>query len=141
MIGERIFSGSRYEDFASYARAVILPDPWGDWVLISGTTGYDYATMTIAQDAGSQARQCLANIEAALREAGVGPENVVRIRIFLARREDFAAVAEEIAVFCAPSRPANTTVIAPLVDEAMLVEMEVCARSLPGHSGKPGEVV
>lgn len=141
MIGERIFSGSRFEEIAGYARAVVLPDPGGDWILVSGTTGYDYTNMTIASDAGAQARQCCANIESALHQAGVGPEHVVRIRIYLAKRKDFDAVAAEIASFCAPSRPANTTVITPLVDEQMLVEMEVCARSMPGQSRKISKLV
>ena len=131
MIGSRISSGSRYEKIANYSRAVVIPDAGGDWVLVSGTTGYDYASMSIAADAAAQARQCLANIEDALSQAGVAPRNVVRIRVYLARRSDFTAVAAEVARFCAPSLPANTTVIAPLVDEAMLVEMEVTARAAP----------
>ena len=128
MIGERIFSGSRFEEIAGYARAVVLPDPGGDWVLVSGTTGYDYASMTIAPDAGAQARQCFANIAKALEQAGTSAENLVRIRIYLADRNDFDAVAAEVAAFCKQARPANTTVIAPLIDEAMRVEIEVTAR-------------
>ena len=128
MRGERVFSGSTYEEKAKYARAVVIPDAGGDWVFVSGTTGYDYATMTIASDAAQQARQCFVNIEAALREAGAGVEDVVRIRVYLADRKDFEAVAAEVAVFCESSRPANTTVIAPLVDEKMRVEIEVTAR-------------
>ena len=131
MIGKRIFSGSRYEEIANYARAVVVPDAGGDWVLVSGTTGFDYADMSIAADAGSQARQCLANIADALAQAGAGPEHLVRIRVYLAERGDFDAVAAEVARFCAASRPANTTVIAPLVDERMRVEIEVTARALP----------
>ena len=128
MRGERIFSGSVYEEKAKYARAVVIPDAGGDWILVSGTTGYDYATMTIAPDVTRQARQCLVNIEAALRDAGASIEDVVRIRIYLADRKDFEVVAAEVAAFCESSRPANTTVIAPLVDEKMRVEIEVTAR-------------
>lgn len=128
MQGERIFSGSIYEEKAKYARAVIISDAGEDWIFVSGTTGYDYATMTIAPDAARQARQCFVNIEAALREAGAGVEDVVRIRVYLADRKDFEAVAVEVAAFCESSRPANTTVIASLVDEKMRVEIEVTAR-------------
>lgn len=128
MRGERIFSGSVYEEKAKYARAVVIPDAGGDWIFVSGTTGYDYATMTIAPDVARQARQCLVNIEAALRDAGASIEDVVRIRIYLADRKDFEVVAAEVAAFCESSRPANTTVIAPLVDEKMRVEIEVTAR-------------
>ena len=133
MIGKRIFSGSRYEEIAQYARAVVVPDAGGDWILVSGTTGFDYAAMTIAADAAAQARQCLANIADALRRAGAGPEHLVRMRVYLAERGDFDAVAAEVARFCARSRPANTTLVASLVDERMRVEMEATARLPPGR--------
>lgn len=128
MRGTRIFSGSTYEEKANYARAVVIPDAGGEWIFVSGTTGYDYASMTIASDAAQQARQCFENVKAALREADADAGDVVRIRVYLADRKDFDAVAVEVAAFCEPSRPANTTVIAPLVDEKMLVEIEVTAR-------------
>ena len=61
-----ISSGSSFEDRIGYSRAVVA----GDWVFVSGTTGFDYATMSISDDVVEQARQCLANIEWALREGG-----------------------------------------------------------------------
>ncbi|NIR32493.1 MAG: RidA family protein [Gammaproteobacteria bacterium] len=120
----RIFSGSPFEEVAGYARAVVD----GDYVLVSGTTGFDYATMTIPEDAGMQAEQCFRNIEKALTEAGAGLGDLVRIRVYLASREDFDVVAPVVGRHCRAARPANTTVVAPLVDPRMKVEIEVTAR-------------
>jgi len=119
-----ISSGSSFEELAGYSRAVVD----GDWVFVSGTTGFDYAAGTIALDAAAQAEQCFRNIEQALRQAGAGPEDVVRIRVYLADRADFERVVPIIGRWCRAARPANTTVVAPLVDPRMKVEIEVTAR-------------
>ncbi len=123
-MARRIFSGSPFEELAGYARAVVD----GDHVLVSGTTGFDYTTMTIPEDAAAQTEQCFRNIEAALAEAGAGLEDLVRIRVYLAAREDFDAVAPVVGRHCRAARPANTTLVAPLVDPRMKVEIEVTAR-------------
>jgi enamine deaminase RidA (YjgF/YER057c/UK114 family) len=83
-----IVSGSTFEDRIGYARAVVD----GDWVHVSGTTGFDYSTMTISDDVVAQAKQCLANIGAALTEAGAGLADVVRVRYLLPERADLRAV-------------------------------------------------
>src|SRR3954449_2901555 len=80
-----ILSGSTFEGQIGYARAVVD----GDWVHVSGTTGFDYATMTISDDVVEQARQCLRNIEAALPEAGSSFADVVRVHYLLPDRDDF----------------------------------------------------
>lgn len=126
-MSRRIFSGSPFEELAGYARAVVD----GDYVLVSGTTGFDYATMTIPEDVAEQAEQCFRNIQTALVEAGAGLEDLVRIRVYLAAREDFEAVAPVVGRHCRAARPANTTVVAPLVDPRMKIEIEVTAR-IPG---------
>lgn len=128
MTGERIFSGSSFEELAGYARAVVLPDPGGDWVMVSGTTGFDYSDMSISDDVATQTRQCFANISAALAEAGSSLANMVRVRVYLADAADFDAVAPIVGEHCRDARPANTTVIAPLVDARMKIEIEVTAR-------------
>jgi len=128
MRGHRIQSGSIWEERASYSRAVVLPDPGGDWVLVSGTTGYDYAAGTISADPVAQAHQCFANISAALDQAGASLADMVRIRIYVASREVFEAVIDVIGEHCKAALPANTTVIAPLVAPEMLIEIEVTAR-------------
>lgn len=127
----RISSGSIWEERASYSRAVVLPDPGGDWVMVSGTTGYDYAAGTISSDPAEQAQQCFANISAALEQVGASLDDMVRIRIYVADRSVFEAVIDIIGANCRTSRPANTTVVAPMVAEEMLVEIEVTARKAP----------
>ena len=79
MIRRRISSGSTFEREIGYARAVIESDAGGDWVFVSGTTGFDYATMTIADDLPAQTEQALLNITAALAQAGASLRDVVRV--------------------------------------------------------------
>ncbi|MCB9779643.1 MAG: RidA family protein [Alphaproteobacteria bacterium] len=131
MPGTRIRSGSIWEDRASYARAVVLPDPGGDWVLVSGTTGYDYATGAISDDPAAQARQCFANIERALAQAGAGLEDLVRIRVIVTSVAVFDAIIDVVGEHCRSAMPANTTIVAGLVAPEMLVEIEVTARKRP----------
>ena len=80
-----ISSGSTFEEQIGYSRAVVA----GDWVFVSGTTGFDYATMTIADGLLEQAEQCLRNIEAALQQAGSSLADVVRVTYVLPRRGEF----------------------------------------------------
>ena len=125
MSGRRLIStGSSFEALAGYSRAVVD----GAWVWVSGCTGFDYATGAIADDVVEQTHQTLRNVEAALAEAGAGFGDVVRVRVFLAARDDFERVAPILAHYLGEGRPANTTVIAALIDERMKVEIEVTAR-------------
>ncbi len=124
MRGERISSGSSFEELAGYARAVVD----GPWVMVSGTTGFDYAAGTIDDDVVAQTRQCFRNIATALDQAGASLDDLVRIRIYLADAADFERVAPVIGEHCRAARPANTTVIAQLVDPRMKIEIEVTAR-------------
>jgi enamine deaminase RidA (YjgF/YER057c/UK114 family) len=128
MIGTRISSGSSFEKLAGYSRAVVLPDPGGDWVLVSGTTGFDYQTMEISSDVKVQTRQCFANIAAALGKAGASLADAVRVRVFLADKSDFAAVAPILGEHLGEASPASTAVVTPLIDERMKIEIEVTAR-------------
>jgi enamine deaminase RidA (YjgF/YER057c/UK114 family) len=82
-----ISSGSTFESQIGYSRAVVS----GDWVFVSGTTGYDYSTMTISDDVEEQTRQALTNIGAALAEAGAGFADVVRVHYLLPDIGDFEA--------------------------------------------------
>ncbi|MCG8512223.1 MAG: RidA family protein [Rhodospirillales bacterium] len=119
-----ISSGSSFEELAGYSRAVID----GDWVFVSGTTGFDYAAGTIVETVEEQTVQALRNIETALNQAGAALADVVRVRIYLTDRDDFAALAPVIGAAFRDIRPANTTVVSGLVDERMKVEIEVTAR-------------
>ncbi len=122
-----ISSGSSFEALAGYSRAVVD----GEWVFVSGTTGFDYKAGTIAADVVAQTEQTFRNIEAALGEAGARLADVVRVRIFLADRGDFDAVVPVVGRYFAAIRPANTTVISQLVDPRMKIEIEVTARRTP----------
>lgn len=128
MIGTRISSGSKFEEIASYSRVAIVPDPGGDWLFVSGTTGFDYATMTIKDDVEEQTHQIFRNMAAALEKAGSSLDDVVRIRAFLVRAEDFPKAAAVVGQYMKGAMPANTTVVAGMIDPRILIEIEVMAR-------------
>lgn len=119
-----ISSGSSFEKLAGYSRAVVD----GDWIFVSGTTGFDYARMAIPKGVAAQTEQCFANIAAALDKAGGSLADVVRVRIFLGSRKDFAAVAPIVGRHFAKIRPANTTLVTGFVDPRMKIEIEVTAK-------------
>ncbi|MGZ5848865.1 MAG: RidA family protein [Ramlibacter sp.] len=119
-----ISSGSRFEQEIGYARAVVD----GDWVFVSGTTGFDYATMRIADDPAAQCEQCLKNIAAALAEAGTSMADVVRVRYLLPDRNDFEPCWPVLRRWLGQARPAATMLVAGLLDPRMKIEIEVTAR-------------
>ena len=118
-----ISSGSPFEADIGYSRAVVQ----GDWVFVSGTTGFDYATMTISDDVAAQTQQCLANIEAALREAGAGWADVVRVTYMLPDAENFPACWPALRRVFGEVRPAATMISCGLADARMKIEIEVTA--------------
>ena len=119
-----ISSGSSFEAEFGYSRAVVD----GDWVFVSGTTGFDYAAMTIDPDPVVQARQCFANIRAALAEAGAALEDVVRVHYYAPERADFERIGPVLGENFATIRPAATALICALADPRMKIEIEVTAR-------------
>ncbi|MGZ5269998.1 MAG: RidA family protein [Ramlibacter sp.] len=119
-----ISSGSRFEQEIGYARAVVD----GDWVFVSGTTGFDYATMAIADDPAAQCEQCLKNIAAALAEAGTSMADVVRVRYLRPARNDFEPCWPVLRRWLGQARPAATMLVAGLLDPRMKIEIEVTAR-------------
>ena len=119
-----ISSGSRFEKVMGYSRAVVD----GEWVHVSGTTGYDYASMTIADDVVAQAEQTFRNIAAALDQAGTSLDDVVRVTYYLTDASYFEMVAPVCGRHFARARPAATALICGLVDPAMKIEIEVTAR-------------
>lgn len=122
-----ISSGSEFELKVGYSRAVVD----GRWVFVSGTTGFDYAAMTISDDVVEQTDQCFKNIAAALGQAGASLSDVVRVRYLLTRREDFEPIWPVLQKHFGDVRPACTAEVTGLVDERMLIEIEVTARK-PG---------
>ncbi len=119
-----ILSGSTFEERIGYARAVVD----GDWVHVSGTTGFDYTAMTISDDVVEQAEQCLRNIGAALAEAGSGFADVVRVRYLLPERADFEPCWPVLRRCFGEVRPAATMQVCGLADPRMRIEIEVTAR-------------
>ena len=100
----------------------------GAWVFLSGTTGFDYATMTLADDVVAQCEQALRNVEAALRAAGASFADIVRVRYILPRRADFPACWPVLRQYFGTVRPAATMIEAGLIDARALFEIEVTAR-------------
>ncbi|MBV9444374.1 MAG: RidA family protein [Streptosporangiaceae bacterium] len=123
-----ILSGSAFEEQIGYARAVVD----GDWVHVSGTTGFDYSTMTISDDVIEQAEQCLRNIEAALAEAGCSLADVVRVRYLLPDREDFEPCWPALRRCFGEVRPAATMMVCGLSDPRMKIEIEADAHRSGG---------
>jgi enamine deaminase RidA (YjgF/YER057c/UK114 family) len=118
-----ISSGSKFEAEVGYSRAVAQ----GDWVFVSGTTGFDYATMTISDDIAVQTEQCLANIEAALRQAGSSLRDVVRVTYVLPNGDDFPKCFPALSKHFGEVRPAAMMIAAGLADPRMRIEIEVTA--------------
>jgi enamine deaminase RidA (YjgF/YER057c/UK114 family) len=119
-----ISSGSRFEAEVGYSRAVVD----GDFVFVSGCTGYDYATMTIAADVVAQCEQTFRNIDSALQQAGATLADVVRANFILPDRADWPACWPVIRRHFGDVRPASTMIVAGLADERMKIEIEVTAR-------------
>lgn len=118
-----VFSGSRYEELAGYARAVVV----GDRIFVSGTVGVDFTTGAMPEGAEDQASRALDTIERALAEAGSDLDDVVRVRVYVPDPGDVVAVSGVLKARCGAARPANTTVCAPLAVPGAKVEIEVDA--------------
>ncbi|HEY9012393.1 MAG TPA: RidA family protein [Devosia sp.] len=121
---QRISSGSPFEQKIGYSRAVVD----GDMIYVSGTTGYDYATMTMPEDAGQQARNCLATIGKALNEAGSSLKDVVRVRYYLTDMAWYDALVAVAGETFGDIRPAATMVVCGLTTPEMKIEIEATAR-------------
>jgi reactive intermediate/imine deaminase len=119
-----ISSGSAFEAVAGYSRAVVE----GDYVHVAGTTGFDYAAMSIDADPVAQTHQCFRNIAAALEQAGCSLDDVVRVRYFLTDASLFERVAPIFGQYFKTARPAATAIVCGLVDARMSIEVEVTAR-------------
>jgi enamine deaminase RidA (YjgF/YER057c/UK114 family) len=119
-----ISSGSPLEAAVGYSRAVVD----GEWIFVAGTTGFDYARMTIVEDPAEQARRAFRNIEYALTEAGGALADVVRVRYYVPDIDDWPAIVPVLGEVFGTIRPAATALICGLVDPRMKVEIEVTAR-------------
>lgn len=118
-----ISSGSTFEAEIGYSRAVVVDD----WVFVSGTTGFDYTTMTISDDIAEQTEQALKNIEAALREADATLADVVRVTYVLPDAASFQKCWPVLRTYFGNVRPAATMIAAELADSRIKIEIEATA--------------
>jgi enamine deaminase RidA (YjgF/YER057c/UK114 family) len=121
-------SNSSFEAQIGYSRAVVD----GDFIFVSGTTGFDYASMRISDDVAEQCRQAMHNIASTLQEAGASMADVVRVHYILPRRADFEACWPVLKEYLGEVRPAATMLEAGLFDPRMKIEIEVTARRNSG---------
>ena len=124
MVRQLISSGSKFEAEIGYSRAVVD----GEWIFVSGTTGFDYAAMTISEDVATQAEQTLRNIRAAMEQAGFSLADVVRTNYILPNGADFPACWPVLKKYFGDTRPASTMIIASLIDPRMKIEIEVTGK-------------
>lgn len=118
-----ISSGSPFETQIGYSRAMVA----GPWVFVSGTTGFDYAAMTISDNVVEQAEQCMKNIETALTQAGARWADVVRVTYVLPNASEFEACWPVLRKYLGEVRPAAMMISASLLDPRMKIEVEVTA--------------
>ena len=119
-----ISSGSTFEEEIGFSRAVVD----GEWVFVSGTTGFDYTSMTISDSLIEQTDQCLRNIESALAEAGASLRDVVRVTYVLPNAAEFRDCWPILRKYFGDIRPAAMMISAGLADPRMRIEIEVTAR-------------
>jgi enamine deaminase RidA (YjgF/YER057c/UK114 family) len=119
-----ISSGSTFEQEIGFSRAVVD----GEWVFVSGTTGFDYKSMTISDSLIEQTDQCLRNIESALAEAGASLRDVVRVTYVLPNAAEFRDCWPILRKYFGDIRPAAMMISAGLADPRMRIEIEVTAR-------------
>lgn len=128
----RISTSSAFEKAAGYSRAVVDED----YVHVAGTTGFDYETMTIADDVAEQAHQAFRNVARALAAARCSFADLVRVRYYLTDRDDFQVLAPVFKQYLGPTPPAATAVIAQLIDPRIRIEIEATARRASGGSNE-----
>ncbi|MDP2780827.1 RidA family protein [Devosia sp.] len=128
---QRVSTGSPFEATFGYSRAVRHEDT----VYVSGTTGYDYASMTMPDDVGAQAANALATIDKALKEAGSSIKDTVRVVYYVGDRADIDAVVKAVGPVFSDIRPAASMLIVQMIEPGMKIEIEVTARI--GAAGSP----
>ena len=118
-----ISTGSTFEEKIGYSRAVVQ----GDWVFVSGTTGYNYNNMTISQDIAEQTEQCLLNIKNTLEKANASLSDIVRVTYILPEASDFETCWPILRKYLGDIKPAATMFSAKLADNKMKIEIQVTA--------------
>lgn len=123
MSRQLISSGSIFEQEIGYSRAVVD----GNWIFVSGTTGFDYSKMTISDNLVEQTEQCLKNIKEALIKAGSSMKDIVRVTYVLPNAKDFPDCWPTLHKYFGEIKPAAMMISAGLSDPRMRIEIEVTA--------------
>lgn len=118
-----VSTGSPFETQAGYSRAVVQ----GDWCFVAGITGYDYASMTLADGIAAQATQCFATLRSVLHESGFTEGDLVRVTHYVARHDLVDGLLPVLGRELSDARPAATMVVAGLMRPEMLYEIEATA--------------
>lgn len=126
MARKLISSGSDFENMIGYSRAVVD----GEWIFVSGTTGFDYESMSISNDVVEQTEQCFQNIIWALKQADSTLNDIVRVRYILPNSEDFEKCWPVLRKYFGEIRPSATMISANLADKRMKIEIEVTAKRI-----------
>lgn len=126
MTRRQISSGSKFEAEIGYSRAIVD----GEWIWVSGTTGFNYETMTISEDVAEQADQTFRNIKAAMEKAGFSLADVVRATYIFPDAKDFEPCWPVFKKYFGEIRPASTMIAAGLADSRMKIEIEVTGKKL-----------
>ena len=119
-----ISSGSAFEEKMGYSRAVVD----GEWLFLSGTTGFNYTSMTISDDAAAQTDQAFLNIKGVLEGAGFSLADIVRVTYYVPNPADFDACVPVMGKYLGTVRPAASAVSAILIDPRIKIEIEVTAK-------------
>lgn len=119
-----ISSGSTFEQTMGYSRAVVD----GEWLFLSGTTGFDYTSMTISDDPAAQTEQAFMNIQAVLEGAGFALADIVRVVYYVPNAADFDLCVPVMGKYLGDVRPAATALSAVLIDPRIKIEIEVTAK-------------
>ena len=127
-----ISTGSPMERQAGYSRAVVD----GDWIFISGTTGYDYETMVMPGGVAEQTHNCFATIRKVLEDADASLEDIVRMNYMITDRSCVDIVFPIFGEYLGSIRPAATLIVTELVSDDMKIEIEVTARRRPGGGAR-----
>ena len=124
---KKISSGSKFEEIVGYSRAIVD----GEWVFVSGTTGYDYKNDSISEDIIEQTEQCINNIQSALKEANSSLEEIVRIRVYISDNKYFLGeVGQILGKYFGKIKPANTTVVTGFINDQIKIEIEATAKKI-----------
>ena len=126
MTRRQISSGSKFEAEIGYSRAIVD----GEWIWVSGTTGFNYETMTISEDVAEQADQTFRNIKAAMEKAGFSLADVVRATYIFPDAKDFEPCWPVFKKYFGENGPASTMIAAGLADPRMKIEIEVTGKKL-----------